>query len=201
MKDKTGRELTSQEALKKAVSRIDSILLEFEVYILRLVGFIPSHHLRRFFYRLSGTQIGRGSTIHMGARFYDPRNVVIGQDSIIGEDAVLDGRDKLSIGDHVAIASEVMIYNSEHDVDAKHFAATEEITLAPVSIEDYAFVGPRVILLPGTTIGKGAIVAAGAVVTKDVGPFEIVAGIPAKTIGERKNKELRYVLGRARWFR
>ena len=54
--------------------------------------------------------------------------------------------------------------------------------------------------MPGVKIGKGAIVAAGAVVTKDVNPFEIVAGVPAKLIGERKNKDPHYKLGRARLF-
>jgi len=68
-------------------------------------------------------------------------------------------------------------------------------------IEDYCFIGPRAIILPGIKVGRGAIVAAGAVVTKDVPPFAIVGGVPAKIIGERKNKSLQYKLGRARWFR
>jgi Acetyltransferase (isoleucine patch superfamily) len=68
-------------------------------------------------------------------------------------------------------------------------------------IEDYVFIGPRAIILPGVKIGKGAVVAAGAVVTKDVAPFSVVGGVPAKIIGERKIKNLSYKLGRARWFR
>ena len=71
----------------------------------------------------------------------------------------------------------------------------------PVIIEDYVFIGPRAIILPGVTLGKGAVVAAGAVVTKDVEPFSIVGGVPAKVIGEREPKELHYRLGRAAWFR
>ena len=133
----------------------------------------------------------------MGACFYDPSNIEIGEDTIIGEDAVLDGRDKLKIGNHVALASGVMIFNSQHEIDDEHFSPSS----APVIIEDYVFIGPRAIIQPGVKIGRGAIVAAGAVVTKDVPPFTIVGGVPAKTIGERKLKDLHYKLGRARWFR
>ncbi|MBI5123140.1 acyltransferase [Candidatus Roizmanbacteria bacterium] len=189
--------LTISEIFGKIINRIKNILLEFEVFLLHLVGLVPCHCFRRFFYRLAGIKIGKGSTIHTGARFYDPRNINIGEDSIIGEGVVLDGRDKLMIGNHVDIATEVMIYNSEHDINNESFSATT----APVKIEDYVFIGPRVIILAGVTIGKGAVVGAGAVVTKDVPPYAIVGGVPAKIIGERKNKDLHYRLGRARWFR
>lgn len=177
--------------------RIYTIIVEADNYVLKLVGCIPSHHIRRFLYRLDGIKIGKGSTIHMGAVFYFPEKIVIGEDSIIGENAVLDGRDKLKIGNHVDIASEVMIYNSEHDVNDENFKA---IT-APVEVEDYVFIGPRAIILPGVKIRRGAVVGAGAVVTKDVSEFKIVGGVPAKEIGERKLKNPSYKLGRAAWFR
>jgi len=181
----------------KIQNRIKTVFWEFVVFILHLIACVPSHHIRRFFYRLSGIEIGSGSTIHTGASFYKPSNISIGKDTIIGEGAVLDGRDKLQIGDHVDIASEVMIYNSQHDLESENFHAIS----APVVIEDYVFIGPRAIILPGVTIGKGAVVAAGAVVTKDVNAFEIVGGVPAKVIAERKNKDPHYKLGRAAWFR
>lgn len=183
--------------MKKVINRISTIFLEFEVMILHLVGIVPCHFFRRFFYRLSGIKIGKGSTIHTGARFYNPGNIIIGEDSIIGEGSVLDGRDKLTIGNHVDIATDVMIYNSEHDVNDPNFRAI----CAPVVIEDYVFIGPRAIILPGVTIKKGAVVGAGAVVTKDVEEYAIVGGVPAQQIGERKIKDLHYRLGRAAWFR
>ncbi len=197
MKDKQGKVLTINEVVGKMINRIKNIFLEFEVFLLHLIGLVPSHFLRRFFYRLAGIKIGKGSAVHTGARFYDPRNIEIGEDSIIGENIVLDGRDKLMIGSHVDIATGVMIYNSGHDVNDEGFAAKNY----PVKIEDYVFIGPRVIVLAGVTIGRGAIVGAAAVVTKDVPPYAIVGGVPAKTIGERRNKDLHYRLGRARWFR
>jgi len=197
MKDKNGNNLSIKEIFVKIINRINNIILEFEVFLLHLVGCIPSHCFRRLFYKAAGIKIGKGAVIHMKARFYDPRNITIGEDTIIGEGVVLDGRDKLIIGNHVDIATEVMIYNSQHDIEHDFFAALQK----PVTIEDYVFIGPRVIILPGVTIGRGAIVGAGAVVTKDVPPYAIVGGIPAKIIGERKNKNLHYKLGRARLFR
>ena len=183
--------------MKRIIRRIKTVLLEFIVMKLHCVGHVPSHHFRRFFYRLFGIKIGKGSTLHMGARFYNPFNIKIGEDSIIGEDAVLDGRGQLSIGNHVDIASEVMIYNAEHDVRDPNFRAT----CASVVIEDYVFIGPRAIILPGVTIKKGAVVGAGAVVTKDVEAGIIVGGVPAKQIGERGGKDFNYRLGRASLFR
>jgi maltose O-acetyltransferase len=197
MLDKTGRQLSLKEIIEKVFQRLFNILLELEIFLLHLVGSIPSHHFRRWCYRLAGVKIGKGSTIHMGAVFYDPRGIIIGEDTIIGEKAVLDGREKIMIGNHVDIASEVMIYNSQHDIEDENFQAVN----APVRIDDYVFIGPRTIILPGVKIGKGAVIAAGAVVTKDVPPFAICGGVPAKIIGERRLKTLKYKLGRARWFR
>ena len=171
--------------------------LEFVVMFLHCVGHVPSHYLRRFFYRLAGMRIGSGSTLHTGAKFYNPAGISIGQDTIIGEDSVLDGRDSITIGDHVDIASEVMIYNAQHNIHSADFEAER----GKVTIGDYVFIGPRAIILPGVTIGKGAIIGAGAVVTKEVDAFTIVGGIPAKVIGERQNKDPHYRLGRAAWFR
>lgn len=165
--------------------------------LLHCIGHVPFHHVRRFFYRLAGMRIGSGSAIHTGTTLYNPGNISIGRDSIIGEKATLDGRAKLVIGNHVDIASEVMIYNAEHDINDPGFIATQ----APVVIEDYVFIGPRAIILPGVTVGRGAVVAAGAVVTKDVEEFAIIGGVPAKVIGERVNKDPHYKLGRAAWFR
>lgn len=191
-----GRKLTSREVLGKVLNRLYNYIADFMLFLLHLACYVPSHHIRRFVMRLGGAKIGRGGTIHMGCHFFSLRGLEIGEDTKIGTGAFLDGRAPLIIGNHVDIASEVMIYNSEHDVNSENFQATEE----PVEIGDYVFIGPRSIILPGVKIGCGAVVAAGAVVTSDVPPFAIVGGVPAKVIGERKLRNPRYRLGRARWF-
>ncbi len=194
--DKYGHKLTFFQAMPKIKDRLYNYWLDFILLKLTLAGYVPSHSFRRWVYELFGIKIGRGSTIHMWARFYDSKNIEIGEDTIVGDHAFLDGRDKVKIGDHVDIASEVLIYNSEHDINSDDFRAIN----APVEIGDYVFIGPRAIILPGVKIGIGAIVGAGAVVTRDVPDFAIVGGVPAVKIGERKNKNLHYRLGRARLF-
>jgi len=195
--DKYGRKLGLKEAIKKILTRIYNWYLDFKLLLIHFVSLhIPSHTLRKLVFTIAGVKIGKGSTIHMGCGFFEPKNVRIGKDTIIGDNVFLDGRAPLVIGNHVDIASQVLIYNSEHDVNDPEFKARNE----PVEIKDYVFIGPRAIILPGVTVGKGAVVAAGAVVTKDVKDFEIVGGVPAVKIGERKNKKLSYILGRARLF-
>jgi len=195
-KDKMGRKLTLAEAWQKILNRLYNYWLDFQLMLLRWVGHIPSHCFRRFCYRLSGIKIGKGSTIHMWANFFNPRGIEIGEDTILGDHCFLDGRAPIKIGNHVDIASQVLIYNSKHDINDPEFKAVE----APVEIEDYVFIGPRAIIMPGKKIGRGAVVAAGAIVTHDVPPGKIVAGVPARIIGERKLKDFKYRLGRARLF-
>lgn len=195
-KDRMGKKLTPDEVKKKGINRIFNIFLDFELMFLRWLGHIPVHTIRLLFYRLAGVKIGKGSRIHMWCNFFNPKNIKIGKDTIIGNNAFLDGRAKLTIGNHVDIASHVLIYNSQHDIHSDDFQAIGK----EVIIEDYVFIGPRVIILPGVTVGKGAVVGAGAVVSGDVKAFSIVGGVPAEVIGERKNKNPSYRLGRARLF-
>lgn len=197
MKDKMGNKLTGDQIMQKAAMRVRTIMMEFILFFVHLAGYVPSHHIRRLVYRFAGITIGKGTSLHMYGRFYDTTHIVIGDDTIIGEGVVLDGRAPLTIGDHVDISSEAMIFNSEHDVHSDDFAPI----VAPVTIEDYVFIGPRAIILPGVIIKKGAVVGAGAVVTKDVEEHTIVGGVPAKVIKERSAKNLQYKLGRAAWFR
>ncbi len=195
-RDRNNQQLSWTEALGKIGNRFYNYYLDFKVALLWFLGYVPFHCFRKCLFRFAGVKLGRGSTIHIGARFYQPKNVSIGKGTIIGDHVTLDGRDKLTIGDHVDIASEVMIYNSEHDLNSAGFDPKNE----PVTIKDYVFIGPRVIILPGVTIHQGAVVGAGAVVTKDVPAMTIVGGVPAKEIGQRQLKELNYRLGRPRLF-
>ena len=197
MKDRIGKELSSQEVFQKALRRAYNIIIDLELLILNFISCaIPFHSARKAFYRAAGVKIGKNSFIHMGARFYLPSGVSVGDGTVVGDHCFMDGRALLKIGNNVDVASEVMIYNSEHEINSEGFDPTKE----SVEIEDYVFIGPRAIILPGVKIGKGAVVGAGAVVTKDVAPFKVVGGVPAKEIGERKNKNPKYKLGRVRLF-
>jgi acetyltransferase-like isoleucine patch superfamily enzyme len=158
-----------------------SVLIPLEYMILNITGHIPSHHIRNLIYRLFGMKVGKGSHIYGGAEIRSPYYITIGKGSSIGHHAILDGRGRLTIGNNVNLSTGVWIWTAQHDVNDLHFKSYS----VPVIIGDFAWLSCRTTILPGVTIGEGAVVAAGAVVTKDVEPYTIVGGIPAQKIGER----------------
>lgn len=167
-----------QTLLKQVWNRYEGLVL----LALTIIGIVPSHHFRRFMYRhVFGIGVGKGSIIHWQTRFYGPKGVKIGQYCNIGNNAFLDGRRGLIIGDRVATGSEIMIYTLQHDIDSPAF----DVSGGTVVVEDYAYIGPRAIILPNVRIGYGAVVAAGAVVTQNVLPYAVVGGVPARFIRER----------------
>jgi acetyltransferase-like isoleucine patch superfamily enzyme len=143
--------------------------------------------------------------IHPTAQIYRWRDlrsgsqIAIGEGSIIGSDCILDGRCGISIGRSVNISSEVALWTLQHDTDSPTF----ETSGGPISVGDRAWISFRATILPNVCIGEGAIVAAGAIVTKDVPPYAIVGGIPATKIGDR-NRDVDYTWNNSRadapWF-
>lgn len=161
-----------------------------------LINHIPFHFIRLGFYRgLLRFEIGLDSVILMGTKFDAPKNFRLGNNSVINQNCRLDNRGSITIGENVSISSEVCILTADHDLQSCDFTGR----LRPVTIEDYVFIGTRAMILPGVTLGQGCAVAAGAVVTKSVPPFTIVAGVPAKPIGMRQIN-LQYRLSYRRLF-
>ncbi len=168
---------------------------DLRLRLLTDIGHLPSHKVRNAIYRGAGMTLPRTSSIHWRAEFYAPELIVIGEHCTIGDSCFLDGRSGLTIGESVNLGSHVTIYTREHDVNSPDFAETG----ARVVIGNHAWVASHAIVLPGVTIGEGAVVAAGAVVTRDVPPFTIVGGNPARHIADR-SRDLRYRLGYAKRF-
>lgn len=148
-----------------------------------------SKHLRAFVLRKMGSKIAKGVSIYRNGYIWDGSNIEIGSGSTIGFKVHLDDRKKIIIGKNVTIASEVMIWSLHHDYNDIYFKAVG----APVIIEDYAWICSRAVILPGVTIGQGAVVASGAVVSKNVEPWTVVGGVPAKKIADRDIKNYLYI--------
>jgi acetyltransferase-like isoleucine patch superfamily enzyme len=126
----------------------------------------------------------------MRCRFLNGRKITIGARNVMNFGCLLDGRKyAIRIGDDVSIGPEATILTLGHDPQSPDF----EDKGGDVLIGNRVWIAYRALILPGITIGEGAVVAAGAVVTKDVPPFTIVAGNPAKKIGERSH-DLTYQL-------
>jgi acetyltransferase-like isoleucine patch superfamily enzyme len=162
----------------------------------KVIGELPSHTLRLGWYRrVMRFQIGERSFIFTGARFDCRGGFFLGDHSVINERCRLDNRGTLRIGSNVSISSEVCLLTADHDPGSESFIGRNR----PVEIGDYVFIGTRAMVLPGCTVGRGAIVGAGSVVTKNVEPFAIVAGNPARQIGQRPGN-LTYELDYGRLF-
>lgn len=156
-----------------------------------VVTYLPGHRVRnnylRFFFRVKiskNAYVGRGQEItgyHTGA------SLRIGNNTIVNRNCYLDGRSGLTIGNNVNISFNTTIITLQHDHNSPDFACEA----GPVIINDYVWVGAKAIILPGVTVGEGAVIAAGAVVTRNVPPYTVVGGVPAKPIASR-NRELTY---------
>ncbi len=163
-----------------------------------VVNRVPSFAFRSAWYRkLLGVSLGDHAGIHLGCYvwFFGPGQVrrsgcSIGAGTRINRDCCLDIRGPLHIGNNVSVSPEVAILTGQHRVDAADFA----LVTRPVVIEDNVWIGMRATILPGATIGHGAVVAAGAVVSGTVAPLTVVAGVPARPIGNRSAEAAGYVL-------
>jgi len=164
-------------------------LFQFRLYIYNnFLNKIPFRTIRELFSKMY-INFGNHSSIRSNVKILNKygRHVTIGNNSIINEGCLFDGRSgKIVIGNNVSVSREVMIYTLEHKIDCDYFK-TES---GDVIINDYVWLGSRVIILPGVEIGAGSVVASGAVVTKDIPPMSVYGGIPAKLIRKRTSNLL-----------
>ena len=164
-------------------------LLSFKRYYLPNIVYanIPSRRIRNFLYKKNGMKIGINSVINMGLYTFSMKNIIIGNDTHINRNCFLDARGHIFIGNNVSISHNVSIITGSHDYNSSRFYGS----YLPIRIDDYVWIGINATVLQNVHISKGAVIAAGSVVTKDVPPYAIVGGIPAKIIGYR-NKNLSY---------
>jgi len=138
--------------------------------------------------RRAGAEIGDNVALGRATLDGDARNLAIGEGSAIDE-ATIALWEKVRIGRCVAINKGAAIFTGTHDTASPLWESTYE----PVRIDDYAWIGSNAILMPGAHIGRGAVVAAGAVVAGRVAPGAIVLGNPARRVWRRGTDDFRYV--------
>ncbi len=161
----------------------------FLVFVLNVVyNALPFFAVKNIFLRMIGIRVGRRTYIHTPVKFFALRHLTIGGNSTINPRCYLDARRGISIGNNVNIAHGTKIYTLGHDVTVSDVPLVGK----SVSIEDDAFIFANVMIMPGVTIGEGAVVFPGSVVVKDVPPYTVVGGNPAVVIRERPR--LRFAL-------
>lgn len=143
--------------------------------------------LRISILRIYGAQVCANVKIFRGILVRMPKNLILGEGTSIGPQCLLDARNGLKLGRSVTLAYQSIIWTMHHDYEDINFG----VKGGPVVIEDYVWVCSRAIILPGVTIGRGAVIASGAIVSKDVPPYAIVGGVN-KILKYRSQKEFDY---------
>lgn len=184
---------TVRETVREAVRRVlrgfrEHLAAALKYATNHIIAHVPFATVRHVWYRRAlGWRLAPGARVQLGVRWIGPglwtgRGMVsVGSNTEIAEGCVLQSLGTIRIGARVKIGHGASLLTGAHDIEDVGFALVTQ----PIAIEDNAHIGPKAIVLGGVTVGAGAVVAAGAVVTKDVSPFAVVAGIPARVISQR----------------
>lgn len=204
-----GRFTSGKDMAGKLKVRLKQALLKSSTYYVlaaaryfianNVIAKMPIESVRKTYYRrIMGLSIGNDTHLSMRiflAGYHNRCQVTIGNNCVINRDIYLDGRAGVHIGDNVNVSFQACLLSLHHDHNDPGFSAIG----APVIVQDHAWIGARAIILPGVTIGEGAVVAAGAVVTRSVPDYAVVGGVPARVIGQR-NRDLTYVTNFSPFF-
>lgn len=182
--------------IRKIFNKFRSFRSGFKFYFTNeFVSRFPSFRFRIWYLKkFHNIPIGNRSSIHMGV-FITGDHIEIGDNVVINRNVYLDGRIGLKIRNNISISPEVYIISMDHDPNDLYFKTRG----GEVLINDNVWIGARAIILPGVNIGEGAVIGSGSVVTKNVEPYTIVGGIPAKLIKHR-SRDLKYKCEYFPWF-
>lgn len=143
---------------------------------------------RRWLLRCFGCKVGSRAAVRSSAKIQYPWKVAIGRNAQIGDEVVLSSTGPIVIGDNVVISQRAFICAGTHDISTCRFQ-----TLAvPITIDSEAWICAQAFIYPGVHVGRGAIVAAAAVLRDDIPPYQIFAGSPAVCVGDRRDKLRRH---------
>ena len=185
------RRLLSHLVKRNIIFRITRAFL-YEYYLNSIMPHIPIREIRNLSFRILGVKIGRETYIERKNFFLAPKLITIGSYCHINRGCLLDARGTITIGNNVSISHQVKLVTGSLEIDSMDFHGV----YLPIKIKDYVWLGIGCTILQNVTIGKGAVVCAGAVVTKDVEPYSVVAGIPARKIRERSHHLAYHCMGK-----
>jgi len=145
--------------------------------------------LKKYLLLAMGAKVGRNVVVYPGVWIAPGRNLVIGDEVDLAKDVLITTSGGVSIGDRALIGYRTQILSADHDIPpiGERFSISGDV-FKPVVISEDVWIGASCIITAGVTIGKGAVVAAGSVVTRDVPPNAIVGGVPARLIRTRDEK-------------
>jgi acetyltransferase-like isoleucine patch superfamily enzyme len=189
----------SPEGAPGPAARVQRVAAHLIGYLTNhIVAHVPSYRARHLWYRrVLGIRLGSRASVQSGCYvwMHGPRQtrrdaVSIGEHSHINRGCTLDVRGGLTLADNVSVSAEVMILTASHGLNDPEF----RLEHGAVTIHDHVWIGARAMILPGVTLGRGCVVAAGAVVTRDVPEMTVVGGVPARAFARRDPAATEYVL-------
>lgn len=148
----------------------------------RVINKLPSRHIRKWFYQSLGAKLGKDCFPCRRVEILLPKGLELGDRVSVGWFAELDARGGIVVDRDTNISSHVKLITGSHDINDPKFTAD----FLPIHIGHHCWIGTGATILQGVRIGDGAIIAAGSVVAKNVSPWTVVGGVPAKKIGSRK---------------
>lgn len=167
-------------------NKLQRLVWNVSYYILfRPFGLPIFNGWRNVVLRLFGARIGKGCIVHSSAKIWYPKNLVLGERVCIGPHAEIYTADKITIGDKVTISQGAYLCAASHDISYLN----KPLVTAPIKVERFAWVCADAFVGMGVTIGEGSVVGARACTFKDVEPWTVVGGNPAKFIKQRVLKD------------
>lgn len=164
-------------------SIVRTLCLEMFELINDVMFSVPLHVFRKMWLSVF-VKNGFKNSYGRHVRFHTPWRIELGNDIVVNHHVMLDGRKGIRIGNSVDIGEWTSIWSLQHlTSDMNH-----GVSGGKVVIDDHVWIAPRCIILPGVHVGKGSVVATGSIVTKNVPPFSLVAGVPAKVIKNLDNR-------------
>lgn len=140
--------------------------------------------------------VGTRSVIARGVRITSKGGVTIGERTNVNGGVLLDGRGGLTIGSRVNVSPEALLLSADHDLRSPSFAGRDR----PTVIGDRVWIATRAVVLPGSSVGEGAVIAAGAVVRGIVAPWTVMAGNPAQPVAIRPDSAQQSLIEYRRWL-
>jgi putative colanic acid biosynthesis acetyltransferase WcaF len=142
----------------------------------------PLHRWRAAVLRMFGATVGRGARVYSSACIWLPANLVIGEHSVLGPRVRCYNQGRITIGNRVTVSQDASLCASSHDVSDRHF----QLVLRPIAIGDDAWIAAEAFVGPGVSVGEGAVLGARGVTARDLAPWNVYVGNPARQIKLRQ---------------
>ena len=141
----------------------------------------PLHAWRAFLLRSFGAKLGANTHICPKARIWAPWNLVCADQATIADDAVIYNPERIELGSHAIVSQQAYLCGATHDYEDPAFP----LVAFPISIGSYAWICARATVQGGVSVGEGAVLGLGAIATRDLDPWAVYAGIPARKVKAR----------------